>query len=282
MPAVLITGASRGIGRATTLHLADLGWDVYAGVRSQVDGDELAASAPEHITPVELDVTNRMHIAALDATLPPRLDAVVNNAGIVLGGALETVPIDELRRQLEVNVVAQVAVTQAVLPRIRQARGRVVFISSISGMVASPMLGAYAASKFALEAVGDALRMELRPWGISVAIIEPGQIDTDVWRNAPETLEAAVRAMSEQHRTLYSNHIAGTRKAVPRAQKLASPVGGVAKAIEKALTDPRPKARYVAGRGARTSAVIGRFAPRPVRDAVVGMTSGVPRSAPSS
>lgn len=276
MPNVLITGASRGIGRAVALRMAAAGWDVFAGVRSTKDGADLADSS-DRITPLQLDVTNAEHIAALDAALPERLDGVVNNAGIVVGGPLETLPIDQLREQLDVNVVGQVAVTQAVLPRLRASHGRIVFISSISGMISSPGMGAYGASKFAIEAIGDAMRVELRPWRIPVILVEPGQIDTDLWRNAPDTADAAVNAMSAEHRALYAKHIEGMRKAIPLAQKMASPVDRVAKVVEKALTTNRPKPRYLAGRGAGMSKALQRFAPSPVRDRVVGATTRVPR-----
>jgi NAD(P)-dependent dehydrogenase (short-subunit alcohol dehydrogenase family) len=279
MSTVLITGASRGIGRAAALHMADLGWDVVAGVRRISDGAELAAAKPGRITPIALDVTDADQIAALDAELPARLDAVVNNAGIAVGGALEALPVDDLRHQLDVNVVAQVAVTQAVLPRLRESRGRVLFISSISGMIASPMLGAYSASKFAIEALADAWRVELRSWGIRVILVEPGQIDTDIWRTAPEVLESTVAGMRAEHRALYAGHIEGMRKGIPRAQKMAVPVDHVTKTIERALTASRPKARYVTGRGARASSLLGRFAPAPVLDRALGAMSGVPRRA---
>ena len=279
MPNVLITGASRGIGRAAAVHLAAAGWDVWAGVRSPSDGDEIAAAAPGRITAVELDVTNADQIAALDSRLPQELAGVVNNAGIAVGGALEALPIDELRRQLEVNVVGQVAVTQAVLPRLRASRGRVVFISSISGMLASPMLGPYSASKFAIEAIGDAFRVELRPWGIPVILVQPGQIDTDIWRNAPDTLDTTIATMSPEDRALYAGHIEGMRKAIPRAQRMTVPVDRVAKAIEKALTVDRPRARYLVGRGAGASKVLARLAPSPLLDRVLRVSSGVPRKA---
>ena len=277
MPNVLITGASRGIGRAVALRMAAAGWGVLAGVRSTTDGAELAATARDRITPLQLDVTSAADIASLDARLPERLDALVNNAGIAVGGALETVPIDDLREQLEVNVVGQVAVTQAVLPRLRAAHGRIVLISSISGMLASPMLGPYAASKFAIEAIGDALRLELKPWRIPVVLVEPGQVDTDIWRNAPETLDAAVDTMTAEHRELYAKHIQGMRKAIPLAQRMASPVDRVARTVEKALTANRPKARYLSGRGAGASKALARTAPAALRDRVVAATSGVPR-----
>jgi NAD(P)-dependent dehydrogenase (short-subunit alcohol dehydrogenase family) len=281
MPTVLITGASRGIGRAAALHMAELGWDVVAGVRTLPDGAELSAVAPGRITPVALDVTSTEQIASLDSELPTRLDAVVNNAGIAVGGALEALSVDDLRYQLDVNVVGQVANTQAVLPRLRESRGRIVFISSISGMISSPMLGAYSASKFAIEAIADAWRVELRPWGIRVTLVEPGQVDTDIWRTAPEVLETTAAGMRSEHRALYAGHIEGMRKGIPRAQKMAVPVDHVTKTIERALTASRPKARYVTGRGARASSLLGRFAPAPVLDRALGAMSGVPRRAGS-
>lgn len=277
MPNVLITGASRGIGRAAALRMADVGWDVYAGVRSPADAQTLRATSADRITPLTLDVTNAADIAALADALPDRLDAVVNNAGVAVGGALEALAPDDLRRQLEVNVIGQVAVTQAVLALLRRSSGRVVFVSSISGMLSSPMLGAYSTSKFAIEAIADALRVELRPWHIPVVLIQPGQVDTDIWRSAPQVLDDTVASMSSVQRELYAQHIAGMRRAIPRAQKMAVPVDGVAKTIERALTSRRPKARYLTGRGAGGAAVLARFAPTRMQDVVLGATSGVPR-----
>jgi NAD(P)-dependent dehydrogenase (short-subunit alcohol dehydrogenase family) len=276
MPNVLITGASRGIGRAAAVRMAGAGWDVLAGVRSPADGAAVVAENPARITAVELDVTNAEQIAALDDTLPVRLDAVVNNAGIAVGGALEALPIEELRLQFEVNVIGQVAVTQVLLPRLRSSRGRIVFVSSVNGLLASPMLGAYSASKFAIEAIGDAFRMELRPWKIRVSIVQPAQIDTDIWRSAPEVLEQTIATMSAEHRALYARHIEGMRKAIPRSQKMAAPVEDAAKAIERALTVKRPRARYVPNVNARAGTLLARL-PTPVLDRVVAAASGVPR-----
>jgi NAD(P)-dependent dehydrogenase (short-subunit alcohol dehydrogenase family) len=276
MPNVLITGASRGIGRAAAVRMAGAGWDVLAGVRSPADGAAVVAENPARITAVELDVTNAEQIAALDDTLPARLDAVVNNAGIAVGGALEALPIEELRLQFEVNVIGQVAVTQVLLPRLRSSRGRIVFVSSVNGLLASPMLGAYSASKFAIEAIGDAFRMELRPWKIRVSIVQPAQIDTDIWRSAPEVLEQTIATMSAEHRALYARHIEGMRKAIPRSQKMAAPVEDAAKAIERALTVKRPRARYVPNVNARAGTLLARL-PTPVLDRVVAAASGVPR-----
>jgi NAD(P)-dependent dehydrogenase (short-subunit alcohol dehydrogenase family) len=180
MPSVLVTGASRGIGNSIATHLAATGWDVFAGVRSEEDAAKVK-TASQRITPVILDVTNPDHLAALDDLLPERLDAVVNNAAVAAGGPMEAVTPTELRRLLEVNVVGQLAVTQAVLPRLRRSRGRIVFISSVNGKVSFPLLGAYSASKFALEAAADALRMELKSWDIAVVVVEPAQTKTDMW-----------------------------------------------------------------------------------------------------
>lgn len=277
MPAVLVTGAARGIGRATALRLEAAGWDVVAGVRREADGEGLVAAGSGRIVPVLLDVTDSEQVTALADALPARLEAVVNNAGIVVSGPMEGVPLEDFRRQLDVNVVGQVAVTQAVLPRLRESRGRVVFVSSLSGRVATPMTGPYSASKFALEGVADALRMELRPWGIRVVLVEPAQTDTDMWREAEDALEASVAALSPVHRELYAKHIEGSRRMIPRSQKMASPVETVAATIEDALTARRPKARYVVGAGPRAQAVLARLTPTAALDAFLRLASGVPR-----
>jgi NAD(P)-dependent dehydrogenase (short-subunit alcohol dehydrogenase family) len=277
MPSVLVTGAARGIGRATAVRLAAAGWDVAAGVRRAEDGEALTAEAGGRIAPVLLDVTDADQVAALDRVLPGALDAVVNNAGIVVGGPIEGVPLDELRRQLEVNVVGQVAVTQAVLPRLRTSRGRVVFVSSLSGRVATPMTGPYNASKFALEAVADSLRLEVRPWGIKVVLVEPAQTDTDMWRKADGALDEQVAALAPAHRELYAKHIDGFRKTIPRSQRMASPVDGVAETIERALTARRPRARYVVGVGPRVQGALAQLTPTPALDALLAAATGVPR-----
>jgi NAD(P)-dependent dehydrogenase (short-subunit alcohol dehydrogenase family) len=275
MPSVLITGASRGIGRATAQRLAASGWDVIAGVRGGGDAAELARQSPR-ITPVVLDITDEAQVAALDAQLPERLDAVVNNAGIVVGGPVEGVRLDDLRRQFDVNVVGQVAVAQVVLPRLRAAEGRVVFVSSVSGRVATPLMGPYTASKFALEAIADALRVELRPWDVAVVLIEPGTIDTDIWREAEETVDRAEAALSPEHRSLYADHVTTFRRAVPKIRSSASQPEKVAAAIERALTAERPKARYLVGTDARVQVALQAVLPTRVWDAMLArlVTSG--------
>jgi NAD(P)-dependent dehydrogenase (short-subunit alcohol dehydrogenase family) len=270
MPKVLITGASRGIGQAVALRLAEQGWEVYAGVRRLDD-----APARDGITPVLLDVTDEEQVNALDGVLPQDLDAVVNNAGVVVGGPVEALPPAELRRQLEVNLVGQLAVTQAVLPRLRTTRGRVVFVSSTSGRVSTPCLGAYGASKFALEGLADSLRVELRPWKIAVVLVEPSNTDTDMWRGAGDVLEATVGSMGDEHRRLYARHMNGMRKLVPWMQRTAVPVERVVDTVQRALTDRRPRPRYPVGAATKVQLAVTRVTPTRVRDAVLGRMIGI-------
>ena len=193
-PAVVITGASTGIGAASATELARHGFSVFAGVRKQRDGERLTAQSG-HIVPLLLDVTNSEQIASAAETVcrsvgDAGLAGLVNNAGIVVAGPLEILPLDQLRLQLEVNVVGQIAVTQAFLPLLRKARGRIVNMSSLNGRIASPYLAPYAASKHALEAVNNAIRLELRAWGIRVLVIEPGATTTPIWDKAIAAADA--------------------------------------------------------------------------------------------
>ena len=276
MPAALVTGAGRGIGRTIAEHLAGAGWDVIAGVRSQRDADAVVAVNPARISSVLLDVTDEAHIAALDAALPSRLDAVVNNAGIAVAGPMESVTSDDWRKQLDVNVIGQLAVTRAVLPRLRESHGRVVFISSVNGQLPFPLMGAYCASKFALEAAAAALRMEVQPFGVGVVVIEPAQTDTDMWHTAPEMVAQTEAAMTTEHRALYSRHIAGMKKRIPLSQKMAVAPAKVAAVVEHALTTRRPRARYVVGVGPKVQAAVMTNLPARVRERVLRVVGGQP------
>ena len=276
---VLVTGSGRGIGRAIALHLAARGWDVFAGVRDPDAGAALAGRSPR-ITPVELDITIEAHVARLDEVLPERLDAVVNNAGIGIGGPIETVSLDDVRRQLEVNVVGQIAVTQSTLPRLRRSRGRLVFISSLNGRVSIPMSSVYNSSKFAIEALADSLRVELRPWSVRVILIEPGGIDTDPWREMMSLLDEVAAGMSPEERELYAPHLAGQRAVLAKLQAQTRPPEIVAAAVERALTRRRPRSRMVVGRDARALVALRTALPTPLMDAM--WAQGLRLPAPSS
>jgi len=276
MPTALVTGASRGIGRGIVEHLAARGWDVIAGVRNQQDADAVTKLDPQRVSSVILDVTSADDIAALEQSLPEQLDAVVNNAGIAVGGAMETLSPEEWRKQLEINVIGALAVTQAALPRLRKSRGRIVFISSVNGRLSMPLVGAYAASKFALEAAADALRMELKPWKIRVVVVEPAQTDTDMWRTADTMVEDLEASLSPEHRGLYAKHIAGFKKMIPVSQKLAVPTEKVSAVVEEALTAKRPRARYIVGLGPKAQVALMSVMPTKMRDIVLRKVSGQP------
>jgi NAD(P)-dependent dehydrogenase (short-subunit alcohol dehydrogenase family) len=262
---VLVTGASSGIGEACALRLSRAGWHVFAGVRRQEDADRLEA---ERVEPVLVDVTDGASIAAAAERLGERgLAGLVNNAGIAVAAPLEFLPLEELRRQLEVNVIGQVSVTRAFLPHLRLAHGRIVNVGSVAGRSALPFLGAYAASKHALEAVTDALRVELRPFGIEVAIVQPGTIATPIWRKGAEGFQRIAAELPESVTDLYGTRLAAFREAAAAAGRRGESPDEVAKVIEHALTARRPKTRYVVGRDARRRLRVERLPDR-LRDRV--------------
>jgi NAD(P)-dependent dehydrogenase (short-subunit alcohol dehydrogenase family) len=219
------------------------------------------------ISTVLLDVTDRTHLAALDNSLPDQLDAVVNNAGIFMAAPIEAATArDEIRQQFEVNLIGALAVTQAVLPRLRRSPGRIVFISSVNGSLSFPLFGAYSASKFALEAAADALRMELKPWDIDVVVVRPGETDTDIWRTIEARLEDTHSSMTSEHRALYATHMAGLNRMIPIGKKLVGPPERVAAVVEKALTVRRPRAHYTVGISNKLQLVALHKLPVTVRD----------------
>ena len=260
-----MTGASSGIGEACALHLAALRFRVFGGVRRNEDAERLRA---QRIEPLQLDVTEPEQIAAAASAVGDEVFGLVNNAGVAVAAPLELVPLDELRRQLEVNVVGQVAVTQAFLPALRRQRGRIVLMGSIGGKSALPFLGPYASSKFALEAIADSLRVELRPFGVSVSIVEPGSIKTPIWTKGSARAEELRGRFAPEQQELYAGAIAQFRKvAVARGLAGVGPEE-VAKAVEHALTAERPKPRYLVGKDARLRRRVERLPVR-LRDRLI-------------
>lgn len=279
MPSVLVTGAGRGIGLAITKHMSGRGWDVYATARSEADLRYLDSLVNVH--PISLDITDRVALAGLAERLPAELNGVVNNAGIIVHGPVEGLSLDELSRQLDVNVTAQIGVTQAVLPKIRQARGRVVFMSSVSGMITMPGTGAYSASKYAIESLADALRIELRPWRIPVSLIEPGPIRTDIWDGMLDDYDAMAGRLTERHRELYASHLTGNRKQLRAMQKRAAEPEKVVKAVAHALLSSNPRRRYLLDGASRLQKALASVTPAAVSDAVLSAAT-TSRSAPAA
>lgn len=273
MKSVLITGASTGIGRASALRLDRAGWRVFAGVRREEDAESLRAEASPNLVPLMLDVTDAAQIAAAaeqvsSAVGAAGLDGLVNNAGIAVPSPLETIPIEDFRHQIEVNLTGQVAVTQALVPLIRQARGRIVFVSSIGGLIAFPLTGAYHAAKFGVEAVGDVFRRELRSWGVSVSIVEPGSIATPIWDRGNQKADE-IGTRTPQREELYGKAIARYRKVIEDTAKRGIPPEKVAEVIEHALDARRPKARYLVGLDAKAQARLRHLIPTRVFDRIL-------------
>ncbi|MDY6916721.1 MAG: SDR family oxidoreductase [Chloroflexota bacterium] len=280
--AVVVTGASRGIGEACALRLDSLGFTVFAGVRTATDARALQLKASPRLIPILLDVTDGDSIASAARTVADSLQGgglagLVNNAGIAVAGPLEFLATDMLRHQFEVNVVGQVAVTQAFLPLLRKGKGRIVNMGSKEGRLAMPFLGPYCASKFALEALTDSLRMELRAWDIPVSIVEPGTVATSILERSIAAAEDTVRDLPEHAHELYDPAIAAARRAADGIVASAAPADAVAGAVVHALTARRPKSRYVVGRDARLVSLMARFIPDTLCQSLVLRQMGLPR-----
>jgi NAD(P)-dependent dehydrogenase (short-subunit alcohol dehydrogenase family) len=270
---VLVTGATTGIGEATAFHLRELGFEPLAGVRRHEDAERLEGRG---LRTLKLDVTDEAHISACrDAVGDGALAGLVNNAGVAVAAPVEFVPLDQLRRQLEVNLIGQVAVIQAVLPALRRAGGRIVNVSSIGGRVAGPLLSPYAASKFALEAVSDSLRRELRAQGVDVILIEPGGVKTPIWGKGNELASELIAGMPPEAERLYGRLIAGVRKQTERIERETGvPPQAVAEVIGKALTSDRPRTRYLVGTDAKVQARLAQLLPDRVMDRLIGRALG--------
>lgn len=266
MASVLVTGASTGIGRACALRLDRLGHLVFAGVRKGADAEALRAQASGRLVPVMLDVTDAALVddlaAAVQAAVGDRgLGGLVNNAGIGIPGPVELLGLDRWRHQLEVNVIGQVAVTKALLPALRDARGRIVFMGSVFGRLAPPLVAPYAASKFAIEAIASSLAEELRPWGIRVVVVEPGVIATDIWDKGRARTDALEASMTPEARSMYRGQLDRARALAEEARSSGIDPERVAEAVQDALFSARPRRRYQVGADARAGALAARLLP---------------------
>jgi NAD(P)-dependent dehydrogenase (short-subunit alcohol dehydrogenase family) len=280
---VVITGSSTGLGRACSLHLARRGWRVFAGVRRTQDGEALrnqAADAAPRLEPVIVDVADAASIADAaasigEATRGQGLAGLVNNAGISVAGPVELVPLPDWRRQFEVNFFGHISVTQAMLPLLRvfaaanpgPSPARIVMMSSIAGRLGQPILGPYCSSKYALEAMSDALRVELRAQRIGVSLVEPGAIQSEIWRKGLE--DAATKDLSDPAAQPYMELVNGLKAAAARAAEVAVPAVRVALAVERCLTSARAPTRVLVGADAKVAATAKSLLPSRFMDSVL-------------
>jgi NAD(P)-dependent dehydrogenase (short-subunit alcohol dehydrogenase family) len=280
-PAFLVTGASSGIGRATALLLDRNGFQVFAGVRSSEQGEALRQQASERLLPILLDVTDQHSIEAAARSVADELGdralaGLVNNAGIDIAGPLETSAVAEVRLQFEVNVIGLLAVSQAFLPLLRQSRGRIVNIGSVLGRLAIPFMGAYSASKFALEGLTDAFRIELRPWGIRVSLIEPGPVATPLWSKT-HLLAGMNEGRVDTAGKLYATANAAANAAFTKFGETGISPDRVAAKIFEALTAPNPKPRYLVGQDAKALSLLAALVPDRFRDTMLMKQFGLPQ-----
>jgi NAD(P)-dependent dehydrogenase (short-subunit alcohol dehydrogenase family) len=282
MPTALVTGTSTGIGAACVARLATAGWTVFAGVRRPEDGDRVKAANPGDVRPVLLDVVDREQMRATLASIQDGsdgrgLDGLVNNAGVGNGGAFEHIDEATWRWVFDVNLFAPVALTQAAMPLLRAAKGRVVHIGSIGGRLSMPGLSPYSASKHALEALAEAQRLEFRRSGsgVRVSLVEPGEVKTAIWDKADGTVDEVERALGPRGRDDYQWLIDGARGFAYQGRHNGVEADQVARAVEHALTARRPKARYLVGRDAQIYGHVLTKLPDRLRDTMVDVGARV-------
>jgi NAD(P)-dependent dehydrogenase (short-subunit alcohol dehydrogenase family) len=271
---IVVTGASTGIGAATVKELAHRGFHVLAGVRREVDANALRSLGIEGIEPCILDITVESDITAIAdrvARDPQRrpLRALVNNAGIAINAPVETLPIAHWRQQFEVNLFGHIAITQALLSALLNSSGTVVNISSVGGKVALPTYGAYAGSKFALEAVSDALRREVSAAGIKVVVIEPGAVQTEIAERGITTSEGLKADMTVAQLTRYTEVMDAVMAQARSFNETGVSAEAAAAVVAKAATASRPRTRYTIGRDAAILLQISRFVSDRVLDRIV-------------
>jgi NAD(P)-dependent dehydrogenase (short-subunit alcohol dehydrogenase family) len=267
--AVLVTGASSGIGEVTVRELLRRGFRVYAGVRSSADAARLATSGPR-CSPLQLDVTDPASIAAAAATVREAggIYGLVNNAGIAVAAPLEYLPLDDLRRQFEVNVVGALALTQALLPLLRRSLGRIVNVGSIAGRAPLPIAGPYSASKAALASLTASLRLELSPFDVLVSYVEPGAHRTPIWERSRRDAARLRGRLPPLARDYYGAAIDAMDALTSAAERRAGDPLRVADAIAHALESAHPRARYTVGADARLQLAFGLL-PAPWRERMI-------------
>lgn len=278
---VLITGASSGIGHASAIHLVRNGFTVFAGVRKERDAERLVQEGGERLVAVTIDVTDEASIRAAAERVGRRLagrglGGLVNNAGIAQPAPIEYVAADVLRRQFDVNVHGQIAVTQAFLPLVREARGRIVNMGSVGSHITMPFGGVLCATKSAFASLNDALRLELHPFGIHVVMIEPGAIHTPAVDKTFGDIEAIIRALPAEGAARYA---AMFREMVRRAnarEQNGSPPEVVAETVLHVLTTDHPRARYPVGKHSRVLVTMPRVLPDGILDRIRYRLFGMP------
>ena len=278
---LVVTGASSGIGRACALRAARAGWRVFGTVRRDEDARALEREGGDAVRALRMDVTDADSIEAAAAAVQAEcggrgLDGLVNNAGIVIAGPLEYLPVEDFRHQIEVNLVGPLRTSQALLPQLRAARGRIVMITSISGKVSYPMEGPYCASKHALESIAQCLRMELAPSGVGVSVVAPGPVRTPIWERSRARAAAVARKLPPQAWQHYGSHYESLEAIAEDLARKGIPADRVARSVEHALTSGRPRTRYIVGFDATIQRILSAVAPDRLRDRLVAMQLKLP------
>jgi NAD(P)-dependent dehydrogenase (short-subunit alcohol dehydrogenase family) len=276
---IFISGASSGIGKALSLELDKRGFRVFAGVRNEQDAEALQAEASQNLMPLMLDVTIPESIITACSQVQERtngeLFCLVNNAGISVSGALEFIPIQDFRRQIEVNLIGQLALTQNVLPMIRKSRGRLIFVSSVAGRLVMPFNGPYATSKAALVALADGLRLELKPWEIYVSVLFVGSVQTRIWKKSAHLAGEILRRVPPEAWNMYGAMQKRAGAFYRQSGENGMSAESVARIIIELVEVNRPKEYVLVGRSAVRIELMAKLLPVRLRDWLVRFQMGL-------
>ncbi len=277
---VVITGTSSGIGKACVLNLDKHGFKIFATVRKTKDYRNIQRETSKNVIPLILDLSDENSIKSAYSIVSANvgesgLSGLINNAAIAIGGSLEFMSITDIRKQFEINLFGQIAMIQTFLPLLRKGSGRIINISSTNGWVSFPFMGAYCATKYALEAISDALRLELEKWKIPVSVINPNKIISPIWEKSISITNSLFEKLPPEAKSYYDTILSGVIKTIRKTAYTALTPDIIVKAVFHALTAKKPKIRYLPSFETKILFLVSKILPKKMLNTIIKKEMGI-------